>query len=61
MTVDQAVALVFKWLRLVASLALLIFIVLTLAKLVGLNIFPVPSLDWQAFGVFVAGTSYALR
>ena len=61
MTVDQALNLAFKWLRLAASLALLVFILLTLAKLFGFQIIGVPSLGWQEFGIFVAGTAYALR
>jgi hypothetical protein len=61
MTVDQAIALVFKWLKTASSLALGVFIALTLAKLFGLQILAVPSLGWQEFGVMVAGTAYAIR
>ena len=61
MTVDQALALVFKWLKTLSSLALGIFIALTLAKLFGLQVIAVPSIGYQELGVMVAGVAYAIR
>jgi len=61
MTVDQALALVFKWLKLVCSLLLGVFLALTLLKLYGVSLASVPSIGWQEFGVFVAGTAYAIK
>ena len=61
MTVDQALAVVFKWLKIVCSLALLVFITLVLFKLFGFSLFPVPALGFQELGVFLAGTAYAIK
>jgi hypothetical protein len=61
MTVDQVIALVFRYLRLIGSLALLTAIILTLAKLFGLVLFPIPAIGFQEFGVLAAGTAYALK
>lgn len=41
--------------------ALLVFIALTVLKLFGFQIINVATLGWQEFGVFAAGTAYALR
>jgi hypothetical protein len=61
MTVDQALSLAMKWAKLIGVIALLGFILLTLAKLFGFSFYPVATIDWQAFGIFVAGTTYALK
>lgn len=61
MTVDVAIALALRWLRLACSFALLAVIVLSLAQLFGLTLIRIPSIGWQEFGVFVAGTAYALK
>ena len=41
-------------------LALVVFILLSLAKLFGFNLWPVQSMGPQEFGVYVAGIAYAL-
>jgi hypothetical protein len=61
MTVDAALALAMKWIKLAGILALLGFIILTLLKFYGVNLVSIPSIGWQEFGVFVAGTAYALK
>lgn len=60
--VNQILGLVLTWSRRLAMLGLTVFILLTVAKLFGLPAFvAIPSIGWQEFGVFVAGTAYALR
>lgn len=61
MSVDQALSLAMKYAKLAASIALLAFILLTCAKLFGFTFYAVPSLGWQEFGVFAAGTAFALK
>ena len=60
--VTQVINLVSTWLRRVAALGLVALILIKV-----LSAFPqlpalasIASIDWQAFGVFVAGTAYAL-
>ena len=61
MTIDQGIALAFKWLRTGCSLALGGFLALTLLKLYGFSFLSIPTIGWQELGVFVAGTAYAIR
>lgn len=60
--ITQVITLVSTWVRRFAALGLVILILLKV-----LGAFPqipalasIASIDWQAFGVFVAGTAYAL-
>ena len=60
MTIDQGVALAMKIMKILAASLLLIFITLTLLKLLGFNFFPVGSAGFQELGVFIAGAAFAL-
>lgn len=65
MNAEQAVMYVLTfvttWAKRFAGLGLLLFILLTIAKLFGFPTYlSIPTLGWQEFGVFVAGTAYAL-
>lgn len=63
MTVDQVFALITSWSKKIATLALVLFLAITLLKVFGftLPILQVASMGWQELGVFAAGVSYALR
>lgn len=61
MTVDQAVNLIAKYLRLAAGLALVAVVVLILAKLLGFSIWPIAMAGYQETGILLAGIAYALR
>lgn len=58
--VQKVISEIMTWGKRLAGLALLGFIMLTLAKLFGFSLYPVQSMGWQEFGVFVAGISYAI-
>lgn len=49
-----------SWGKRLGFLALVVFVLLSLAKLFGFNVWPVQSMGPQEFGVFVAGVAYAL-
>lgn len=60
-SINQVLGFIGTWVRRFAALGLLVFIFLKILTLFGLpTYFAIPSIDWQAFGVFVAGTAYAL-
>ena len=61
MTVDQAIALIAKYLRLAASFMLIAVLVLILAKLLGFNVWPIAMAGYQETGVLLAGIAYALK
>ena len=61
MNFDQFVAYIQRYGRLIASLALLIFILITIANLFGVTLFPVKTFGAQETGVLVAALAYALR
>ncbi len=60
MTIDQGIAVVMTWLKRIAGAALMVFIILTLMKLLGFNAYPVQSVGFQELGVFLAGSAFAL-
>lgn len=63
MTVNlsQLPDIIASWARKIIGWALLLFIALTVLRLFGLNLYPVPTLGWQELGIFLAGTAYAIR
>ena len=61
MTIDQALNLISKYLRLAASFMLVAVLVLILLKLLGFNVWPVAMADYQATGILLAGIAYALK
>lgn len=49
------------WARRFASVGLAVFILLTIVKLFGFPTYlAIPQIGWQEFGIFVAGTAFAL-
>lgn len=60
--VTQVLGLISTWVRRFAALGLVILVLLKIAsafpQIPGLIL--IASIDWQAFGVFIAGTAYAL-
>lgn len=61
MTIEYALALVQKYLRIAANFALTAVLVLILAKLLGFNIWPIAMAGYQETGILLAGIAYALR
>ncbi len=61
MTFDQFVAFITKYGKLIASLALLVFILITIANLFGVTIMPVKTFGAQETGILIAALAYALR
>ena len=57
---QSAISKVVTWGKRLGFLALVVFILLSLAKLFGFNLWPVQSMGPQEFGVYVAGIAYAL-
>lgn len=57
---QSAIAKFLTWGKRLGFLALVVFVLLSLAKLFGFNVWPVQSMGPQEFGVFVAGVAYAL-
>lgn len=58
--VQNVISKVVTWGKRFGFLALIAFVLLSLAKVFGLNVWPVQTMGPQEFGVFVAGTAYAL-
>lgn len=58
--VQNVISKVVTWGKRLGFLALIAFVLLSLAKVFGLNVWPVQTMGPQEFGVFVAGTAYAL-
>ncbi len=58
--VQNVISKAVTWGKRFGFLALVVFILLSLAKVLGLNVWPVQTMGPQEFGVFVAGTAYAL-
>lgn len=58
--VQNVISKVVTWGKRLGFLALIAFVLLSLAKVFGLNVWSVQSMGPQEFGVFVAGTAYAL-
>lgn len=58
--VQNVISKVVTWGKRLGFLALIVFVLLSLAKLFGFNVWPVQSMGPQEFGVFVAGVAYAL-
>ena len=61
MTIDQALNLISKYLRLAASFMLVAVLVLILLKLLGFSIWPIAMAGYQETGILLAGIAYALR
>jgi hypothetical protein len=60
MTIDQVWGLAVLWAKRIISAALLAVLLLTSLKLFGVSLYPIPSIGWQEFGVFIAGSAFAL-
>lgn len=60
MTFEQGFALVITWAKKAASLGLLAYVLVIIAKLFGISTVQIQSADLQALGVFLAGTAFAL-
>lgn len=58
--VQNVISKVVTWGKRLGFLALIAFVLLSLAKVFGLNVWPVQAMGPQEFGVFVAGVAYAL-
>lgn len=58
--VQNVISKVVTWGKRLGFLALIAFVLLSLAKVFGLNVWPVQTMGPQEFGVFVAGVAYAL-
>ncbi len=58
--VQNVISKVVTWGKRLGFLALIVFILISLAKVFGLNVWPVQTMGPQEFGVFVAGVAYAL-
>lgn len=58
--VQNVISKVITWGKRLGFLALIAFVLLSLAKLFGFNVWPIQSMGPQEFGVFVAGVAYAL-
>lgn len=58
--VQNVIAKIVTWGKRLGFLALVAFVLLSLARLFGFNLWPVQSMGPQEFGVFVAGVAYAL-
>lgn len=58
--VQNVISKVVTWGKRLGFLALIVFVLLSLAKLFGFNVWPVQTMGPQEFGVFVAGVAYAL-
>jgi len=58
--VQTVIAKIVTWAKRLGFLALVGFILLSLAKLFGFNLWPIQSMGPQEFGVYVAGVAYAL-
>lgn len=58
--VQNVISKIVTWGKRLGFLALIVFVLLSLAKLFGFNVWPVQSMGPQEFGVFVAGVAYAL-
>ena len=61
MTIDQALNLIAKYLRLAASFMLVAVLVLILLKLLGISFWPVAMAGYQETGILLAGIAYALK
>jgi archaellum biogenesis protein FlaJ (TadC family) len=61
MTIDQIINVVAKYLRMAASLALIVLVLLIIARVLGFNIWPLSLADYQQTGILIAGLAYALR
>ncbi len=61
MTIDQALTLISKYLKIAASFMLVAVLVLILMKLLGFNVWPIAMADYQATGILLAGIAYALK
>lgn len=60
MTVDQVLSFVKHWGRMIASVALLGYILIIVANMFGITLFPAKVFGAQETGVLVAGMAYAL-
>lgn len=58
--VQNVISKIVTWGKRLGFLALIAFILLSLAKLFSFTLWPVQSMGPQEFGVFVAGVAYAL-
>ena len=61
MTIDQALALISKYLKIAASFMLVAVLVLILLKLLGFSIWPIAMAGYQETGILLAGIAYALK
>ena len=61
MTIDQALALISKYLKIAASFLLVAVLVLVLLKLLGFSVWPIAMAGYQETGILLAGIAYALK
>lgn len=61
MTIDQALNLLSKYLKIAASFMLVAVLVLILLKLLGFNVWPIAMAGYQETGILLAGIAYALK
>jgi hypothetical protein len=60
-TIDQALDLISKYLKIAARFMLVAVLVLILLKLLGFSIWPVAMAGYQETGILLAGIAYALK
>lgn len=61
MTVDQVIAKIQHYSKLAGVLLLLVYILLTIARLYGFTVWPIATFGAQETGVLIAALAYALR
>lgn len=61
MTIDQAINIISKYLKIAASFMLVAVLVLVLLKLLGFSVWPIAMAGYQETGILLAGIAYALR
>lgn len=61
MTIDQAIAKIQRYGKLAGILLLLVYILLTIARLYGFTLWPIATFGAQETGVLIAALAYALR
>lgn len=61
MTIDQAIAKIQHYGKLAGILLLLVYILLTIARLYGFTLWPIATFGAQETGVLIAALAYALR
>ena len=61
MTIDAALALISKYLKIAASFMLVAVLVLILLKLLGISVWPIAMAGYQETGILLAGIAYALK